>query len=96
MTNVAGQLIIRFDISVGLSGSNIKYVPIYALTSSMDIGWLLRALIVAVLTGLFNGLPYLVWRERNFFLVSVIFTAPGLTFIWVSLESLGSMVVSVM
>ena len=34
-TNIADQLL-RFDIYVGLSGSNIKYVPINALTASQE------------------------------------------------------------
>ena len=33
-TNIADQLLLRFGISVGLSASNIEYVPIHALTAA--------------------------------------------------------------
>ena len=60
-----------------------------------NLGWLLGALIVSVLPGFFNDLPDLARRERDFFRVSVLFAMLGSTFIEVSLEYLGSMVVSV-
>ena len=59
------------------------------------LGWLLGAIIVAVLSAFFGDIPNLAWRERDFFRVSVLLAASGLTFIEVYLESLGSMVVSV-
>ena len=60
-----------------------------------NLSWLLGALIVAVLPGFFDDLPDIAQQERDFFRVSVLFAASGSTFIEVSLESLGSMVVSV-
>ena len=33
-TDISDQLLLSFDISVGLSGSNIEYVPIHALTAA--------------------------------------------------------------
>ena len=52
-------------------------------------------LIVALIPVFFDDLPNLARRERDFFRVSVLLAASGSTFIEVSLESLGSMVVSV-
>ena len=60
-----------------------------------NLGWLLGALIVAVLPGFFGDLPDLVWQEQEFFRVPVLLAGSGSTFIEVSLESLGSVVVSV-
>ena len=60
-----------------------------------NLGWLLGALIVAVLPAFFGDLPDLARQERDFFRVSVLLAASGSTFIEVSLESLESMVVSV-
>ena len=60
-----------------------------------NLGWLLGAIIVAVLPGFFNDLPDLARQERDFFRVSVLLAVSGLSFIEVPLEYLGSMVVSV-
>ena len=60
-----------------------------------NLGCLLGSLIVAVLTGFFDDLPDLARKGQDFLRVPVILAASGSTFIEVSLESLGSMVVSV-
>ena len=60
-----------------------------------NLGWLLGVLIVAVLPGFFDDLTNIALQERDFFRVSVLLAASDSTFIEVSLESLGSMVVSV-
>ena len=60
-----------------------------------NLGWLLGALVVAVLPGLFGDLTDLAWQERDFFILSMLLAESGSTFIEVSLESLGSMVFSV-
>ena len=59
-----------------------------------NLVWLLGALIVAVIPGFFYDLPDIAQQYQDFFRVSVLVVASGSTFIEVSFEYLGSMVVS--
>ena len=60
-----------------------------------NLGWLIGELIVAMLPGFFDDLSDLSHQEQEFFRVSVLLAASGSIIIEVSLEYLGSMVVSV-
>ena len=76
-------------------GPILNMFPCIPSQLSKNLGLLLVALIVALLPGFFDDLPDLARREQDFFRVSVLVVASDSTFIEVSLESLGSMVVSV-